>query len=168
MQLRLPYYNAVVLVQDATSSQDDVDAATDLLNARVAVYPDDVAAAAAVSEMIEALPSVDDLTLDDKADVEAAKAAYEALTSCQKTLVSDELTAKLDALVQRLAELKAEEPGTSTTTGSTTGTIGTTGTTTSTTANSKTGVETSNVALPIAAVICLCAAAIVYTKKIKR
>ena len=44
-------------------------------------------AAAAVDALINALPTAEDMTIDDKADVEAARAAYTALTDTQKKLV---------------------------------------------------------------------------------
>ncbi|MCR5230911.1 MAG: Ig-like domain-containing protein, partial [Solobacterium sp.] len=54
--------------------------------AAIAKLKEDAAAAEAVYEMIDSLPSP--VTLDDKAAVEAARAAYEALTDEQKELVT--------------------------------------------------------------------------------
>ena len=51
----------------------------------------------AVIEMINALPAAPDVTVDDKDDIEAARAAYNALTDAQKALVDDETLAKLEA-----------------------------------------------------------------------
>ena len=55
---------------------------------------------AAVEEMINALP--DEITLDDKDAVEAARAAYDALSEDQKALISDETLAKLEAAEEAL------------------------------------------------------------------
>jgi hypothetical protein len=52
--------------------------------ARIAQLEADLAAANAVIAQIAALEPVDELTLADKAAVEAASAAYEALTDDQK------------------------------------------------------------------------------------
>ena len=57
---------------------------------------EDIAAAKAVDDMIDALPAVDELEYADKADVDAARAAYNALTDGQKDLVL-ELAALEDA-----------------------------------------------------------------------
>ncbi|MDO4289001.1 MAG: Ig-like domain-containing protein [Eubacterium sp.] len=67
---------------------------------------DDKNAAAAVDALIERLPAADRLILEDKADVEAARAAYNALTDDQKALVEDLKT--LEAAEGRIAELEAE------------------------------------------------------------
>ena len=66
----------------------------------------DAAAAKRVEDVIAALPGVSDLALSDEADITAARAAFDALTSAQKALVPNEAT--LIAAEQRLAELKAE------------------------------------------------------------
>ena len=62
----------------------------------VAASDEDIAAAKAVDDMIDALPAVDELEYADKADVDAARAAYDALTEAQKGLVL-ELAALEDA-----------------------------------------------------------------------
>lgn len=46
-------------------------------------------AADAVTEQINSLPAADALTLEDKAAVEAAREAYEALTDAQKQYVTE-------------------------------------------------------------------------------
>ena len=66
----------------------------------------DAAAAKRVEDMIAALPGVSELALSNEADITAARAAFDALTSVQKALVPNEAT--LIAAEQRLAELKAE------------------------------------------------------------
>ena len=63
-------------------------------------------AAAAVEEMIKALPDVDKLTLDDAAAVSKAQSAYNALSDEAKALVSKNLKAKLDAAVAKIAQLQ--------------------------------------------------------------
>ena len=60
--------------------------------------------AARVDAAIEALPKLEDLTLDDSAKVEAARALYEALSEAQKELV--EKLDVLEAAEKRLEELK--------------------------------------------------------------
>jgi hypothetical protein len=54
----------------------------------------DAAAAAEVDRMITALPALENITIANKGEIEAARAAYEALTAYQKTLVTN-----LDTLV---------------------------------------------------------------------
>ena len=66
----------------------------------------DAAAAKRVEDMIAALPGVSELALSNEADITAARAAFDALTSAQKARVPNEAT--LIAAEQRLAELKAE------------------------------------------------------------
>ena len=56
----------------------------------------------AVTEQINSLPAADALTLADKAAVEAAREAYEALTGNQKALVTEETVQKLANRKQRL------------------------------------------------------------------
>lgn len=68
----------------------------------------DKAAAKAVSVQISGLPSGDKLALGSKADVAAARSAYNALTDIQKTLITN-----LDALAAaetRIAELEKATP----------------------------------------------------------
>jgi uncharacterized protein YjdB len=60
----------------------------------------DQAAAKVVIDQIAALPAVDQLVITDKADVEAARTAYDALTIKQKALVNN-----LDALVAAEAKI---------------------------------------------------------------
>ena len=40
--------------------------------------------------MIDDLPALNDITIDDKADIEAARAAYDALTDDQKALIDED------------------------------------------------------------------------------
>ena len=63
-------------------------------------------AADEVAAMIEALPDVDKLTLDDAAAVGRAQSAYNALSDEAKALISKNLKAKLDAAVAKIAQLQ--------------------------------------------------------------
>ena len=63
-------------------------------------------AAEAVIKQIETLKETDKLTLEDKSAVEAARAAYDALTEEQRKLVDEESVKKLKAAEDKIAELK--------------------------------------------------------------
>ncbi len=67
----------------------------------------DQAVADKVADQINALN--DEITLADKEAVEAAKAAYDALTNDQKALVAEEVKAKLTAAVDTIAGLEQAE-----------------------------------------------------------
>ena len=69
----------------------------------------DQAAADAVTEQINSLPAADTLTLADKAAVEAAREAYEALTDAQKQYVTEETMAVLEKCENRIQELESAE-----------------------------------------------------------
>ena len=60
-----------------------------------------------VVNLINALPAEEDLTLEDKAAVEAARSAYDALTEEQKAFVSN--LADLEAAEKKIAALEKEE-----------------------------------------------------------
>ncbi|HWQ74717.1 MAG TPA: S-layer homology domain-containing protein [Syntrophomonas sp.] len=68
----------------------------------------DEAAADAVNAQIEALPAVDELTVDDEDAVSDAKAAYDALTEAQKELVSSENKTKMNDAVTKIDELQSD------------------------------------------------------------
>ena len=70
----------------------------------------DTKAANAVIERINALPEVSKITLDDKNDVETARAAYNALTADQKAKVSSDTVNKLSNAEAKLAELQSSTP----------------------------------------------------------
>ena len=72
----------------------------------IMVTDPDQEAADAVLALFDALPVADAVTLDDKTAIEAARAAYEALTDDQKALVTPEDLAKLTAAEQALAALE--------------------------------------------------------------
>jgi hypothetical protein len=59
----------------------------------------------AVEDKITALPAAADITLDNETDVNEAKAAYDALTSDEKTQVDSDLKTKLDDCVDKIDEL---------------------------------------------------------------
>lgn len=61
-----------------------------------------------VIDQINALPA--ELTLDDKASVEAARKAYDSLSKEAKEQISKETLSKLAAAEQKLSELEAEKP----------------------------------------------------------
>ena len=63
-------------------------------------------AADEVAAMIEALPDVDKLSLDDAAAVGQAQSAYNALSDEAKALISKNLKTKLDAAVAKIAQLQ--------------------------------------------------------------
>lgn len=63
-------------------------------------------AADEVAAMIETLPDVDKLSLDDAAAVGRAQSAYNALSDEAKALISKNLKAKLDAAVAKIAQLQ--------------------------------------------------------------
>ncbi len=67
----------------------------------------DQQAADAVSTAIAALPATDELTLEDKAAVNTAKAAFDALTEEQSALVTAENKTTLDASIVKISELQA-------------------------------------------------------------
>ena len=58
--------------------------------------------------LIDALPPVDQLTLDDAAQVQEAKAVYDALSDADKADVSAASKETLDAAVARIAQLQAQ------------------------------------------------------------
>ncbi len=77
-----------------------------LVTSVYAMTEDDVnaAKAAKVDALIEALPAVNDVKIENKDQIVAARAAYDALTEAQKDLVKD--LAKLTACEAKIAELE--------------------------------------------------------------
>ncbi len=61
-----------------------------------------------VTEMLEALPDAEDVTLDDQDAIEEARDAYESLSDEEKAEIDPDLVAKLEADEEKLSELKAE------------------------------------------------------------
>ena len=89
---------------DATTLAKLTDAETAL---KAAIDAEDEAAAEAVKNKIDALPT--SVTTADRAAIEAAKAAFDALTDAQKAKVSEETRNKLTAAVTALEEAQREE-----------------------------------------------------------
>jgi len=86
----------------ATATNGTDDTADDkTATCTITVTDPDQEAADAVLALFDALPA--DITLEDKAAIEAARAAYEALTDEQKALVTPEDLAKLTAAEAALA-----------------------------------------------------------------
>jgi hypothetical protein len=63
-------------------------------------------AAATVDALINGLPATLSLTLDNKGAVEAARSAYNALTSTRQSMVT--VLAVLEAVEAKIADLQAE------------------------------------------------------------
>ena len=54
------------------------------------------------------LPDLDELTYGDKETVETLKAGYEAMTTYQKSFISNDYVTKLQKYVERMEELVKE------------------------------------------------------------
>ncbi len=103
-------YNALADDQKALVGEEYVEK-LEALEEKIAELEDKAAAEAVIGQIV-ALPEVDELTLEDKAQVEAARLAYNALTEEQKALVTN--LDELEALEEKIAELEGEpeeEPG---------------------------------------------------------
>ena len=98
---------ATVSGVNATNGTDDT---TDDKTATctITVTDPDQEAADAVVALFDALPAVADITVDSKAAIEAARAAYEALTADQKALIAPEDLAKLTIAEEALHALIIE------------------------------------------------------------
>ena len=66
--------------------------------------------AVSVTNRINALPTPENVTLDDKDAIEAARKAYDSLDADEKALVSQETLQKLTSDEEALAKLKASAP----------------------------------------------------------
>ena len=95
-------YDALTDDQKALVSEDTLKKLTD---AETAIA--DLEAAKVVSDEINDLPAAEDITLDDKADVEAARIAYDALADIQKALVSEDTLKKLTDAEKAIADIEA-------------------------------------------------------------
>ena len=105
-------YDGLTEKQKLKISADTLKVLTDA-EAKIAALEKDAAdtkAVNAVIERINALPEVSKITLDDKNDVEIARAAYNALTSDQKAKVSSDTVNKLSNAEAKLAELQSPTP----------------------------------------------------------
>ena len=94
--------------QVSKAAQDKL-AAAEAAIAKLEAAEADKAAAAKVEETINALPAADKITLENKEAIEAARAAYDALTEAQQGLISEETTAVLKAAEAAIAKLEAAE-----------------------------------------------------------
>ncbi|MBS6736361.1 MAG: DUF4430 domain-containing protein, partial [Clostridiales bacterium] len=104
---------AVAAWERFAAGENDIYDMTDVMGGEGPEEPQnpDQAAADAVTEQINSLPAADTLTLEDKAAVEAAREAYEALTDAQKQYVTEETVTALEALESRIQELEdAKDP----------------------------------------------------------
>ena len=91
------------LTYDTTKTLDENKAAVDAV---ITKLDSDLAAQRAVdavSAKINALPEASDVTADDKTEIEAARVAYNALSTKQQTQVGDAAKAKLEAAEDALA-----------------------------------------------------------------
>ena len=62
-----------------------------------------------VADIISKLPAAEKLTIANASDVESAKAAYDALTPEQQAKIDPEIISALNAAVDKIAALKAQE-----------------------------------------------------------
>ncbi|MBQ9708233.1 MAG: hypothetical protein IJV66_03515, partial [Firmicutes bacterium] len=62
-----------------------------------------------VADIISKLPAAEKLTIANASDVESAKAAYDALTPEQQATIDPEIISALNAAVDKIAALKAQE-----------------------------------------------------------
>ena len=100
-------YTALTDAQKALVAQETLQTLAQL-EARLAELMDDETAAGQVETEIQALPGIDEMTLENAAAVETAQAHYDALTDTQKEGISQETLEKLQAAVERITALKAE------------------------------------------------------------
>ena len=102
------------VAESDTADQNAVDAATTAIttaktNAEAAKKDvDDTTEANKVSDLIEDLPAKEAITKADKTKVDAARAAYDALTDNQKAKISDTVKNKLETA--ETAVVAAEQP----------------------------------------------------------
>src|SRR5690606_42147300 len=80
--------------------------------AQMAQETSDQEAASQVVELIESLPSVDELTLSDREQVESARSAYEVLSEERRVVVSsidkwEQLEERIDQLEQETSDQEA-------------------------------------------------------------
>ena len=110
-----PAINAAKGVAESdTAAQNDVDAATTAITTAKTKAEadkkdvDDTTEANKVSTLIEDLPAKEAITKDDSTKVEAAKAAYDALTDDQKKKVSDANKQKLNDAIAAIEKDKTD------------------------------------------------------------
>ena len=59
-------------------------------------------------KMIDELPDVDKLTLDDKAALDEVKDAYEKFSYYERLFIDEDTSKKFEALKEKMAELTGE------------------------------------------------------------
>ncbi|MBP3885689.1 MAG: hypothetical protein J6D54_12255, partial [Olsenella sp.] len=110
--------NARAVANSDEADQDAVNAAKDAITtAKTTADTDkksvddkkeaDASAAKAAADKIDALPAADKVTANDRAAIEAAREAYDALTADQKKLVPAETLKKLEAAEKDVADAAA-------------------------------------------------------------
>ena len=104
-------YDALTDDQKAKVTPETLKKLEDAETALAAAEKDaaDQAAADAVTSTINDLPAADDVTTADKADIEAARKAYDDLTDDQKAKVTPETLKKLEDAEEALAAAEKEE-----------------------------------------------------------
>lgn len=103
--------DAIASARNAYNALDD-EAKSKVGNYQKLVEAEDTLAslrAAQVKDLIDALPAVSDLTLDDEDAVKAALNAYNALPADAKAKVSSGTKNKLDDALAKMSELRAEK-----------------------------------------------------------
>ncbi|MCC3402604.1 Ig-like domain-containing protein [Eubacterium callanderi] len=105
-------YEALTEAQKALIGADTLKALekAEAAIAKLTTEAKDQAAAQAVIDQIAALPSADQLTLEDKAAVEAARTAYNSLSETQRSYVSEDSLKTLEAAEEQIARLEETEP----------------------------------------------------------
>lgn len=104
------YQYAKAQLEDLTAPQTNVDQALQVLNDPTNQPEPEPDPAAQVKALIEALGVITDLS--QKAQVVAARAAYEALTATEKAMIGADLLAVLTAAEQTISELEDQAAAT--------------------------------------------------------
>ena len=107
-------FDALTDDQEAKVSDANKQKLNDAVEALAAIEKEeaDTAAAKAVSDKISELPSKEEVTKNHKTAIDAAKAAFDALTDDQKEKVSDADKQKLNDAVEALAAIEKDEADT--------------------------------------------------------
>lgn len=92
-------YDSLTSYQKSYISQDSLEKFQQL---------DGTMASLKFGSAVNALPSVDDVTLDDKSAVETTREYYNSLTTYEKNYINEDQYNKLVALESRIAELEEE------------------------------------------------------------
>lgn len=84
--------------------------ADDIYNVADTEYMEAIAIAEAFNASVKNLPSVDNLKLSDKEDLESIRKVYDSLNSYQKSYIDNDMFEKFEALEKRMKELVGDEP----------------------------------------------------------